>query len=565
MENNTAAGESVREDVLREQVRLAIGQIPMMQGASYIVALVLAAVVWESTSHLMALAWIGLITAVAVSRMFLYYRFRPVSVGNAFDGKLWHDWYLSLSFFSGISWGVSAFMLFPSGNVAIQSLFLLVITALSASTVVSHPSIKLAPAAWIVPVVLSYSARCLWEGAAFGYALGALLLLYTVTLVKYSFRIYQMMSSSIALRYENLELLEEVRQSTKLKDKFVSLVSHDLRGPIAGMKSASEFVREMVRTNAPADQVEGLSVSISESATSLLNLLDQLLDISRLQSGRIIPIKRTIYPHQVADEKIQLCYQAAVQKVITLENVVPADMRLIADPALYGQVIGNLLGNAVKFCNAGGSVRVYAPEGSVNTVAIADTGIGIKPEVLPDLFKPEVKTTTFGTAGEIGTGLGLPYSLEIMRAHGGEIRVESEPGAGSTFFVSLPETVVTLLIVDDQEAHRRMMKGLLAKNVSAEVIEAESGYQALDELSHAVPNLIITDVHMPFGGLEFIRELKKDPRWSHVPVIVATSTASEDPKGLLRLREDFFRAGAADFVAKPVVEEDFIPRVKRFL
>ncbi|MBI5179248.1 MAG: response regulator [Nitrospinae bacterium] len=556
-------GGTVREEVLREQVRLAIGQIPMMQGASYIVALALAIVYWHSAVPALAIVWLGLVTAIALSRVALYFRFRPVAKDETLDGRYWHDIYLRLTVISGFVWGTSAFLLYPAGDTASQSFLILIMTALASATVVSHTSVRLAPAAWDIPLLVAYSARSLWEGGIYGYAVGILLPLYCAALVMYSFRIHGMMAASIERRFENMELLEEVRQATRLKDKFVSLVSHDLRGPIAGLKSGAEYIKEILDNDPASPHARSLTVSISESAGSLLTLLDQLLDISRLQSGKITPIKRIVHPRQIADEKIMLFAQAAEKKVLTIRNDLPPAMCLIADPALYGQVISNLMGNAVKFCNAGGQVRLFAPDGSINTVAIEDTGVGIKPEVLPDLFKPEVKTTTFGTAGEIGTGLGLPYSLEIMRAHGGDIRVESSLGAGSTFYVSLPAAAVTFLIVDDQEAHRRMMMQIIRSSFPAEFLEAEDGYEALSVLREMTPDLIITDLNMPgMDGIAFLEKMRELPGLSSVPIVVATSL---DGMPGNEARESARDLGAAAFVRKPVVAQEFTGTIRTVL
>lgn len=564
--NKTALPEDPRGDVLREQVRLAIGQIPAMQGTSWIVAVALAMVCWNVVPHSHVLVWVLMITAVAVSRYHLYVRFHAAPQRH-FDGPRWRRRYETSTLVSGILWGLSAVMLFPPGDQIMQALLVLVMTTLAATTTVSHSSVKSAPLLWTVPAILPYSIRYLMEGGMFGYTIGALLPLFVLTLGFYSFRLNRMIVSSITLRYENLDLVEDLRQATRLKDQFVSLVSHDLRGPIAGIKSTADFTRQMLREGDGAEKAGGLVVSISELTTALLDLLDQLLDISRLQTGKIMPVNRTFFVRQLAGERMLMAAPAAEQKNITIQNELPEDARILADRALYGQVIGNILSNAIKFSRPGGVIRIYAAAaGEAFAVAIEDRGVGIPPEIMPDIFRHEVKTSTVGTAGERGTGLGLPFCMDIMKAHGGTIEADSRPGEGSTFIIRLPLTGRTALVVDDLEAHRAIFKRALAKVGDVTVAEAENGRDALEELRRSAPNLIITDIEMPeMNGIALLSAVRGDPRFRDIPVVVVTSNRGAGREAVQKLREELLAIGASDFLEKPVIEEEFIRCVRRFL
>ena len=562
--NTAALPEDLRGDVLREQVRLAIGQIPAMQGSSSLVAAVLAAVYWNLVPHTRVLAWALMIAGVAGSRYYLYVRFRAVGQGF-FDGERWGRRYAASTLASGILWGMSAVMLFPSGDRLMQSLLILVMTTLAATTTVSHSSVKSAPMAWTVPAILPFAVRGLMEGGLFGYAIGALLPLFVLTLAFYSFKLNGTIVSSITLHFKNLGLVEELRQATRLKDQFVSLVSHDLRGPIAGIKSTADFVR-ILHGKERAEKVDGLAASISDIANALLVLLDQLLDISRLQTGKIMPINRTFYVRRLADEQMLMTKRAADMKKITIRNELTEDACVLADRVLYGQVIGNLLTNAVKFSGTGGVIRIYASAEKASAVVIEDGGVGIPPEIMPDIFRHEVKTSTAGTAGERGTGLGLPFCMDIMKAHGGAIEAASRPGGGSTFTIRLPLTGRTALVVDDLEAHRAIFKRALGKVGDVSVAEAENGRDALEELRRSAVNLIITDIEMPeMNGIALVSAVRGDPRFRDIPVIVVTSNVGADRESRQKLREELIAGGASDFLVKPVIEEEFIRCVRRFL
>ncbi|MBI5179162.1 MAG: hybrid sensor histidine kinase/response regulator [Nitrospinae bacterium] len=249
----------------------------------------------------------------------------------------------------------------------------------------------------------------------------------------------------------------------------------------------------------------------------------------------------------------------AEKKNIAIVNTVPPGTRLYADPSLYGEVLQNLLSNAVKFTREGGTVTLFIPPGEPATLAVRDTGTGITPPLLPKLFRYEEKTSTFGTAGEPGTGLGLPLSHEIIQAHGGSIRVESAAGSGSTFYVAIPPVRPVLLIVEDEGAVRYLMKEYL-READLEIVEAENGRQALATLAEREVHLLLTDLKMPvMDGFELLEAVKKNPKTTRVPVIVITSSSDQ------KTRQKAFNLGADDYVTKPLNPEDLIPRVRKIL
>ena len=200
-----------REAIGREQLRLVMQQVPTMQAASVVVALVLSYAVRGIVPRGNILSFILLVSAVAAGRFILYRRFL-VACTKSFVEKNWKSAYLLLALSSGIVWGSSAFLILPRGNAPLLVLFLLVMTSLSASTTVSHSSIKWAPAVWIVPALLLYAIRCVLDGGEYGILLAFLLVLYLVVMLQYSLKHHGTIASSIALRFENLKLLEESRQ-----------------------------------------------------------------------------------------------------------------------------------------------------------------------------------------------------------------------------------------------------------------------------------------------------------------------------------------------------------------
>lgn len=203
--------EDFKHRILREQIRLAMEQLPTMQGASLIVALVLCYTVRNIVPYADILKWGALVLVITLGRIALYHRFSKVRDGS-FAGDPWKNAYLILALISGIVWGLSAFMIFPSGNPILISLFVLVMGGLTAGTTLSHVSIRFASTLWAGPAMLFYAIRCAMESGEFGYTVGSLIIIYLLAVQTHAFKHNEFITSSIALRFENLNLLEEVRR-----------------------------------------------------------------------------------------------------------------------------------------------------------------------------------------------------------------------------------------------------------------------------------------------------------------------------------------------------------------
>ena len=350
---------------------------------------------------------------------------------------------------------------------------------------------------------------------------------------------------------------ESAEEATRLKDKFVSLVSHDLRGPLATMIGFLKLVVDDTDVPLPSEASKRINIAI-DSAGKMNDLIEELLSISRLKTGKIQPKLRFLDANYLA-LKITIAFgPMAEAKGISLENNIPEKHRLFADPTLFYQVLQNLVSNAVKFCRKGDRIRIFIPDEKPFTVGVSDTGVGIDPSRAARLFSYEEKTSTIGTAGESGTGLGLPLSRDIMLAHGGNLQLESVPDKGATFFATLPDVRPTLLLVEDDAFSQKTIINMLAPlNVS--VITAANGKEGLDMAHAQQPHVILSDLKMPvMDGYTLIRELKLDEATKDIPVIVLTSAGLEE-------REKVFMLGADDFVTKPTSEEELLPRVRRFI
>lgn len=225
-------------------------------------------------------------------------------------------------------------------------------------------------------------------------------------------------------------------KATKLKDRFVGLVAHDLRAPLASLIG---FLKWIERDGAKsfAETHKKMMGTAIDNAENLVNMIDGLLDIAKLNTGEIKPVIGRFPVRKAVELALDKYRHAAGDKGITLANEVPGEFEINADFELYLSVLHNLISNAVKFSRKGDTVTVFSPKEFNNAIAVRDTGVGVPPGLLPKLFTQGDKTTLSGTAGEKGNGLGLTFTHEIIKSHGGSLWAESG-GRGSTFYVMVP-------------------------------------------------------------------------------------------------------------------------------
>lgn len=326
---------------------------------------------------------------------------------------------------------------------------------------------------------------------------------------------------------------EELKKSTQnliklneTKDRFISIISHDLRTPFSSILGFTDLLANDEELT--EDERKQYVRYIQESSRSMLALVNSLLDWTRLQTGRIKFEPQKIDVSKIVLDSINALSGAAIQKGIEINSLINSSLHLFVDKSLILQVFNNLISNAIKFTNNGGSINIIS-EAVTNSrfvkFAVNDTGVGIKEEDLAKLFSVDSKYTSEGTAGEKGSGLGLSLVKEIIEKHGGTISVESEYGKGTEFIFTLPIASSNILIVDDNKTDRLLYSKIL-KNITPEyeVEVASDGKEAIQKILSSPPALVITDHAMPvMNGYEFVVELKKMDLKGKPPVIVLSS------------------------------------------
>ena len=232
------------------------------------------------------------------------------------------------------------------------------------------------------------------------------------------------------------EARQQAENAMTTKNRFVALVAHDLKSPFVSILG---MLKRILRKESFQYEVHRRFLeNIINNGQRMLKMIDNLLDMDRLQTGKIKPEPCFFDLSEMVGEVFENFAHLAEVKELHLTNKIPAATEIFADRYLYFVVLNNLISNAVKFSFISGKIEVSCEADDTRVrLIVKDEGRGIPEKYLKDIFRPDVKTTSKGTSGETGSGLGLLFCQQIMKAHGGTITMESIEGKGATFYVEL--------------------------------------------------------------------------------------------------------------------------------
>jgi len=262
----------------------------------------------------------------------------------------------------------------------------------------------------------------------------------TVKIMKDSTRLVFLRNISEQKQVENSLREREVRlrELNATKDKFFSIIAHDLKSPFNAIVGFSNLMTEQIKLK-DYDGIEEYAEIILNSSTRAMELLKNLLEWSRSQTGRMTFNSEYLDLSLLIRETADLLKDSAQQKLITITTEIPSNMQVMADRAMINSVLRNIISNAIKFTHTTGKIVISAVQNRDECeISIRDTGVGIGSENIHRLFRMDESFSTVGTHNEKGTGLGLLLSKEFVEKHGGKIWVTSEPGKGSTFYFTIP-------------------------------------------------------------------------------------------------------------------------------
>jgi PAS domain S-box-containing protein len=399
-------------------------------------------------------------------------------------------------------------------------------------------------------------------------------------------RFAQDLASRATLALDNARSYEQLQVANQMKDEFLATLSHELRTPLNAIVGYARMLRAGTLKQ---EKKDGALETIERNATSLTQIVEDILDVSRIAAGKIRLNVQTIDLSLVVRNAIATVTPAAEAKGLRLQSIVDPDVGPVSgDPDRLLQVLWNLLSNAVKFTPRGGRVQVRLQRVNSHVeIGVSDTGMGIREDFLPHLFERFRQADSTTTRAHGGLGLGLAIARQIVELHGGTIHASSGgPGKGTTFRVDLPvmiahpvvadaerrvhprtETRVTqleypsladlrVLAVDDDADALALIREIL-ETAGAQVLTATSGASALAALEAQSPDVLISDLGMPvmdgFALIEHVRGMESDQK--HIPAAALTAYArSED-------RARAMRAGFELHLSKPIDPSELVAAV----
>jgi len=571
-----------------------IGMLYKQGLAGYLIALIdallLVFVVWDQVDHLWVSLWLGYLLLVSGMRIifWLMHFYRP----NSCSVEVWLRRATWGAFLMGLSWSAAGVLLFilDSPQHMVFVAFVLVGMAVGGMPLMSPvPKVFYA---FSLPVIVPLGAMFFFQGDQVGISLGVMTWLLVLIIVSGTEHLHKALDNSLRLQFQNDALVEGLRRSrdealaaNRAKTQFLANMSHEVRTPMNGVLGTLQLLDA-----SPLEEQQQAYVTLAQnSAESLLKLLDDILDLSRLEVDKVELEKLSFDLSELCEGVAGVMVPLAMKKGLILNYQLDEKLpsRVVGDSARLRQVVNNLLSNAIKFTGEGEVsllVSLQARHGRelVLLFEVVDQGIGIEASAQDVLFQRFTQVDSSTTRVYGGTGLGLAICKELVGLMRGEIGVSSQVGVGSRFWFSVPLSIDPnmellpppmvkvdqnalsgeVLVVEDVIINQMTTRKILqAKGLSVTVVN--NGREALQEFKIKVYDLILMDCLMPemdgYDATEQIRAQEAANKREAVPIVALTANVM--PKDIERC----FESGMNDYLAKPFKRNQLTEKVRFWL
>lgn len=563
-----------------EQIRLLARNVPALVSGTLILGSGAAALLWSNQQpRELIVGWLLTLIALSLWRLWSARRFWQDTHRGGLPAQ-WARTFVMASALAGLCWGSLAWLFFTPDNPLNLAVVAIVLMAILSSATQSLGPYFPSHLAFALPCALPFAARCLWSGDGGLITLGVLTAVFLIMAELFSLRIARAIEDALRLRFENESLVAQLRvekeraESANLaKTRFLATASHDLRQPIHAMSLFVPALKALAsRAEIAPRTVASIADRMQDALDTMGQLLNRLLDISRLDAGALQPREQAV---PLAPLFRRVCDEVAQQvraKRLRL-RVRDGGLSVLADPGVLHTILSNLTSNAVRYTERGGVLLAARRRGDRIRIEIWDSGVGIEAHDLPHV------TEEFYQAGNVrrdarqlrGFGLGLAIVKRSADLLGSQLACRSLPGRGSVFSIDLPETATpanptpeqppadvarpsrTVLVVDDDEQILTAM-GYLLKGWGHEPLVARTLDDALAcvAASGRPPELALVDMHLDNGetGVQVIEALRARLGTS---LRVAIVTGDTSPSVLATIR-----AAGVTGLHKPVDQQTLI-------
>jgi two-component system, sensor histidine kinase len=561
--------------VRMEQVRLLYRQLPVSVSGTLLAVVVLAVTHWDVLPHGLIIGWGMLMFANQSWRLGLYSRFRKEGLKMELTDR-WAAYWATGSGISGVIWGAASVLFFVPHSPLHQTILVVMVFAVTAVAVPLIASHRPSFYAFVLPTLLPTVARNLWEGDTLHYTIAFIGGVVTVLILTVGRNYHAMLVSSLRTRFENEALATELARqnadveaarriaedASRSKTQFFAAASHDLRQPLHAMGLFAAALSEKVRE----PEVRHVVDSINASVQALEGLFNELLDVSKIDSGVIKPELTSFQVDQVFNRLREEFAAEAHAKGLEL-SIISAGELVLSDAVLLERIIRNLLGNALRYTPAGQVVLSASRAVDRIVIEVRDTGLGIQPDDQARIYDEFFQLSNPGRTSRKGLGLGLSIVKRLCGLLGYELRLTSEYGKGSVFSFDVPPGEAAqpqraspgpastfsdlsgklIVVVDDEAAIVEAMRTLLAA-WGAKVIGSPTGDDVMSTVHAAgqLPDLLIVDYRLGAreSGIDIAQRLRRelDPE---IPAVLVTGSITSD-------LEERARSAGLRFLLKPV-------------
>jgi two-component system, sensor histidine kinase len=503
------------------------------------------------------------------------------------DALGWLNWGVGLLLLDGLAWGAGGVLLMVPDDPSAMTVIAASLCGVAALAAFAIQADWRACAAFTASALLPTIAYFAWRGDSFGTYGAASIGVFLILLLAAARRSERHVVELLALRFHNAALtaqlsgaLEQTEQESRAKDAFVANMSHELRTPLHGILGLARSLSRKVS----AEDHETVAL-IRRSGEHLLGLINNILEFSRFKAHGIDVHPSDVNVARVVEDAVAMCMPTAQERGLELsaEFVIPLPYFASVDHFRLRQIVLNLLGNALKFTEPGGivEVRVSPRDGAQGIViAVADTGVGIDPDAMGQLFEPFRQGDASPSRRHGGTGLGLHITREICRTMGGDITCRSVLGRGSVFEVMLPLkrlptpeeaasnagadesgfvverlSGATVLLAEDNEVNALVAIAAL-RRFGLEVEHVTSGHGVVKRMctQGIRPDIVLLDCQMPemdgFEACRLLRMFEREHGLERAPVVALTANVFQQD------REQCRAAGMDAFLGKPFSDQE---------
>ncbi len=551
-----------------EQIRSRISSYPLMLVSELILAPLLVMLVWGKIAHGVLEAWLAAVFCVMLIE-FHFWRSRRLLAKTVAQNQAWDRLFKKMTAMAAITWGSAGMLMFVPGDLAYQALLICVVMGLSAGAATSNPFHPPSMLIYQAGIILPLLSRLAWANDVTHWILFGMLSLFCVYVLNSALALIRTFEQSQQRRFENEllvgALLERKReaeasrveavQASQAKSKFLAAASHDLRQPLQALRLFSDALQDTAKEK---DTLR-LAGQIGKSVNALVDMFDDLLDVSRLDAGIVEPRKQhfllvNLFDRLYGDfaplaQAKGLSFQLPICEGEDGDSDHVCTVVINSDPFLLERLLRNLISNAIRYTDSGGvALRCACLQGRVS-LEVADTGIGIRAETMPHIFEEYYQADNPHRDRRKGLGLGLAIVRRVEGLLDCKVLVRSKPGAGSVFSFEVPmgdpqhlaqpfvithshydlNNIVVALVEDDRDI--REQSADLMEQWGCTVVAGEFAEDVMRKLDIAEckPDLLVCDYRLPNGmtAIHVVQRMRE--LWgSELPAVVLTGdTASE--------------------------------------